>query len=73
MGRRYEPAAGVADGDGAAEFSGDLTLSLPSHQRLGTGYLLQSCAASAAQPLPDSPAHRQMYRAMLRATQHQRD
>ena len=36
------------------------------------GYLLQACAAPAAQPLPDPPAPQAMYKAMLRATQHQR-
>lgn len=44
----------------------------PDTWRRLVGYLLQACAASAAQPLPDPPAPRQMYRAMLRATSHQR-
>jgi AcrR family transcriptional regulator len=35
-------------------------------------YLVQACAAQAAQPLPDPPTSRQMYRAMLRSTQQQR-
>jgi hypothetical protein len=34
------------------------------------GYLTQACAAAAAQPLPDPPRPRQMYRAMLRSTRH---
>ena len=37
------------------------------------GYLLQACATPAAQPLPDPPTPRQMYKAMLRATRHQRE
>jgi AcrR family transcriptional regulator len=46
----------------------------PDAWRRLVGFLLQACAASAAhQPLPDPPAPRQMYRAMLRATRHQRD
>jgi AcrR family transcriptional regulator len=44
----------------------------PDTWRRLVGYLLQACAASAAQPLPDPPAPRQMYRAMLRSTSHQR-
>lgn len=36
-------------------------------QRL-VGFLLQSFAAEAAQPLPDPPTPRQMYRALLRST-----
>jgi hypothetical protein len=36
------------------------------------GCLIQACAAQAAQPLPDPPLPRQMYKAMLRATRHQR-
>ena len=44
----------------------------PDTWRRLVGYLIQACAAPAAQPLPDPPAPRQMYRAMLRATQHQR-
>jgi AcrR family transcriptional regulator len=31
------------------------------------GFLLQACAATAAQPLPDPPSPRRMYRAMLRS------
>jgi AcrR family transcriptional regulator len=34
------------------------------------GYLLQACAAPAAQPLPDPPTPRQMYRALLQVTRH---
>jgi AcrR family transcriptional regulator len=45
----------------------------PDTWRRLVGYLLQACAASAAQPLPDPPRPRQMYKALLRATQHQRD
>jgi AcrR family transcriptional regulator len=44
----------------------------PETWRRLVGYLVQACAAPAAQPLPDPPAPRRMYRAMLRATQHQR-
>jgi AcrR family transcriptional regulator len=44
----------------------------PDTWRRLVGYLLQACAAEAAHPLPDPPAPRQMYRAMLRATQDQR-
>jgi len=44
----------------------------PDTWRRLVGYLIQACAAPAAQPLPDPPAPRQMYRAMLRATQRQR-
>ena len=44
----------------------------PDTWRRLVGYLLQACAADAARPLPDPPSPRQMYRAMLRATQHQR-
>jgi AcrR family transcriptional regulator len=44
----------------------------PEAWRRFVGYLLQACAAQSAQPLPDPPAPRQMYRAMLRATGHQR-
>ena len=36
------------------------------------GYLLQACAAPAAQPLPDPPTSRQMYHAMIRTTHQQR-
>lgn len=42
-----------------------------SGQRL-VGYLLQACSASAAQPLPDPPTPRRMYRVMVRATRHHR-
>jgi AcrR family transcriptional regulator len=45
----------------------------PDTWRRLVGYLLQACAAPAAQPLPDPPGPRQMYRALLRATSHQRD
>jgi AcrR family transcriptional regulator len=45
----------------------------PDTWRRLVGYLVQACAAQAAQPLPDPPAPRQMYKAMLRATRHQRD
>jgi hypothetical protein len=45
----------------------------PDTWRRLVGYLLQACATPAAQPLPAPPAPRQMYRALLRATRHQRD
>jgi AcrR family transcriptional regulator len=45
----------------------------PDTWRRLVGYLLQACAAPAARPLPDPPAPRDMYRAVLRATHHQRD
>lgn len=45
----------------------------PDTWRRLVGYLLQACAAPAEQPLPDPPRPRQMYKAMLRATRHQRD
>jgi AcrR family transcriptional regulator len=45
----------------------------PDTWRRLVGYLLQACATPAAQPLPEPPTPRQMYRAMMRATQHQRD
>jgi AcrR family transcriptional regulator len=45
----------------------------PDTWRRLVGYLIQACAAPAAQPLPDPPAPRQMYKAMLRATRHQRE
>jgi AcrR family transcriptional regulator len=45
----------------------------PDTWRRLVGYLIQACAAQAAQPLPDPPAPRQMYKAMLRATRHQRE
>ena len=44
----------------------------PDTWRRFVGYLLQACAAPAAQPLPEAPAPRQMYRAMLRTTRDQR-
>ena len=44
----------------------------PETWRRLVGYLLQACAAPAAQPLPDPPAPRRIYRAMLRATRQQR-
>jgi AcrR family transcriptional regulator len=44
----------------------------PETWRRLVGYLLQACAAPAAQPLPDPPSPRQMYRALLRATTSQR-
>ena len=45
----------------------------PNAWRRLVGYLTQACAATAAQPLPDPPNPRQMYRAMLRTTHHQRE
>jgi AcrR family transcriptional regulator len=45
----------------------------PETWRRLVGYLIQACAASGAQPLPDPPTPRQMYRAMLRATRDQRN
>jgi AcrR family transcriptional regulator len=45
----------------------------PETWRRLVGYLLQACASTAAQPLPDPPGPRQMYKALLRATSHQRD
>jgi len=45
----------------------------PETWRRLVGYLLQACAAPAAQPLAEPPAPRQMYRAMLRATWQQRE
>jgi hypothetical protein len=44
----------------------------PHAWRRLVGYLLQACAAPAAKPLPDPPAPRQMYKAMLRTTRDQR-
>jgi AcrR family transcriptional regulator len=44
----------------------------PQTWRRLVGYLLQACATPAARPLPDPPAPRQMYKAMLRATHAQR-
>lgn len=44
----------------------------PDTWRRLVGYLVQACATPAAQPLPDPPAPRQMYKAMLRATSRQR-
>ena len=40
----------------------------PDAWRRLVGYLLQACAAQSAQPLPEPPTPRQMYRALLRAT-----
>jgi AcrR family transcriptional regulator len=40
----------------------------PDAWRRLVGYLTQSFAAEAAQPLPDPPTHRQMYRALMRLT-----
>ncbi|MCW6003439.1 TetR/AcrR family transcriptional regulator [Micromonospora sp. CPCC 205371] len=45
----------------------------PDTWRRLVGYLIQACAAQAAQPLPEPPTPREMYRALLRATHHQRD
>ena len=45
----------------------------PDTWRRLIGYLLQACAAEAAQRLPDPPTPRQMYKALLRATRHQCD
>jgi AcrR family transcriptional regulator len=45
----------------------------PDTWRRLVGYLIQACVAPAAQPLPDPPAPRQMYKAMLRAARHQRE
>jgi hypothetical protein len=44
----------------------------PEAWRRLVGYLLQACAAAAAQPLPDPPTAPQVYRAMLRSTRQQR-
>ncbi|RVX41336.1 TetR family transcriptional regulator [Nonomuraea polychroma] len=44
----------------------------PETWRRLVGYLLQACAAPAAQSLPDPPTSRQMYRAMMRTTHQQR-
>jgi AcrR family transcriptional regulator len=44
----------------------------PDAWRRLVGYLLQACAAPAAQPLPEPPGPRQMYRALLRTTRDQR-
>jgi hypothetical protein len=44
----------------------------PDAWRRLVGYLQQACAAPAAQPLPEPPGPRQMYRAMLRTTRDQR-
>jgi hypothetical protein len=43
----------------------------PETWRRLVGYLLQACAAPAAQPLPAPPTSRQIYRAMLRTTHQQ--
>jgi hypothetical protein len=40
----------------------------PEAWRRFVGYLVQSFAAEAAQPLPDPPTQRQMYRALMRLT-----
>ena len=45
----------------------------PETWRRLVSYLIQACATPAAQPLPAPPTPRQMYQAMMRATQHQRD
>jgi AcrR family transcriptional regulator len=45
----------------------------PETWRRLVGYLVQACAASAAQPLPDPPTPRRMYRAMVRASYQQGD
>jgi AcrR family transcriptional regulator len=45
----------------------------PGTWRRLVGYLIQACAAPAAQPLPDPPAPREMYEALLRATRQQWD
>ncbi|MEU1359329.1 TetR/AcrR family transcriptional regulator [Micromonospora zamorensis] len=45
----------------------------PDTWRRLVGYLIQACSAEAAQPLPEPPAPRQMYKAMLRATWQQRE
>lgn len=45
----------------------------PGAWRRVVGYLIQACAAGSAAPLPEPPAPRQVYRAMLRATRPQRD
>ncbi|MFB9301817.1 hypothetical protein ACFFUZ_24655 [Kibdelosporangium philippinense] len=44
----------------------------PETWRRLVGYLIQACAASAAQTLPAPPAPRKMYRALMRATSRQR-
>jgi AcrR family transcriptional regulator len=44
----------------------------PETWRRLVAYLLQACAATAAQPLPDPPSPRQMYRALLRITKPRR-
>jgi hypothetical protein len=44
----------------------------PDTWRRFVAYLLQACAAPATQPLPDPPAARQMYKAMLRTNRDQR-
>ena len=44
----------------------------PETSRRLVAYFLQACAATAATPLPDPPAPRRMYRAMLRFTAPQR-
>jgi AcrR family transcriptional regulator len=44
----------------------------PDAWRRVVGYILQACAAPAAQPLPDPPAPRLVYKAMVRSTREQR-
>jgi hypothetical protein len=44
----------------------------PDAWRRLVGYLIQSFAAKAAQPLPDPPTPTQMYRALMRLTQRPR-
>lgn len=46
--------------------------SAPDAWRRVVAYLIQACASTAAQPLPSPPKAQQIYRAMLRATRHQR-
>jgi AcrR family transcriptional regulator len=48
------------------------TEAAPDSWRRLVGYLLQACAAPAAQPLPEPPEPRQVYRAMLRSARPQR-
>ena len=43
----------------------------PDAWRRLVGYLLQACAAPAAEPLVDPPTPQQMYRAMRRVSRHQ--
>src|SRR4051794_38431824 len=44
----------------------------PDAWRRVVAYLTQACASTAAQPLPPPPKPQQIYKAMLRATRHQR-